>query len=82
MSVDLRVGGPSTIVSEPVSHVFVFDDVVKVVFYLLVFQDAEHGFGKAALGVLGGPLDEDYDWGLVEDTFDFRMPDLFLLLEG
>ena len=82
MTVDLRVGRPSGIISEPVAHILIFDDVVEGELNLTVFEDFEHGLGESAFGLAGGTFDEDNHRRLVEDAFDFRMPDLFLLLEN
>lgn len=77
----MRIGGPATVISEPVSHVLISDDVVVGEGDILVLQQLEEGFGEAAFGTFCSALDEDDDLRFFENALDLRMPYCLILLE-
>lgn len=62
LAIDLRVGGPPTIVAQPVPHILVLEYIVVVELYILCPEQVEQGFSEPAFWFLGGPLDKDDDW--------------------
>ena len=82
LAVDLGISRPSAIVSQPISHILVLDDVVKGKLYLVVLQHLEHGFCKPALRLTGSSLDKDDHRRLTQNAFDLRMPYFLLLLKS
>ena len=81
MAVDLGVGGPTTVVPDPVPHLLICNNVVEGKFNLVVFEDFEHCLSESTLGILWSALYEDDYRRLGEDAFDLGMPDFLLLLE-
>ena len=59
LAVDLWIGGPSTVVSEPIPHILIFDDIVESKLYLVVLEYFQHGFRESAFGLTGSSFDED-----------------------
>jgi hypothetical protein len=81
LAVDLGISRPSTVVSEPIPHILVFDNVVESKLYLVLFQHFEHGLRESAFGFARSSFDEDDHRRFAENAFDLWVPDLLLLLE-
>lgn len=81
IGVDLRICGPSTVISQPVPHVLIGDDVIVGEGDVLVLQQLKEGFCEAAFGVFCGALDEDDYLRLFENALDLGMPYSLILLE-
>ncbi len=81
LTIHLWVGGPSTEVTQPISHVLILKNVVVGKLYVLRSEQVEQGFGEATLWLVGRALDEDDDWRFAQNALDFGVPDLLLLLE-
>ena len=81
LTVDLGVGWPTAVVSEPVAHILVLNDVVKRELDLMLFENVKHGLGKPALRLACSSLYEYYDWRFAQNALDFGMPNFLLLLE-
>ena len=61
LTVNLGVSGPSTVISDPVSHVLILNNIVVGELNLVFLQYFEHGLCKSAFWVLGRALYENYD---------------------
>lgn len=66
---------------EPISHVFIFDNIIKNVFGFVIFQYFKKSGSESTFRIGGGSLNEDDDGAAVENGLYFGMPDSFILFE-
>lgn len=58
---DLWIGWPATVMSQPIAHVFIRNDIVICVFNSLIFHNFQELLSKTTFGLVWCALYEDND---------------------
>lgn len=72
---DLRIGGPLSVMSCPVPHLFISNDVIISILDLVILENFQQSPCETALGLLWGTFDESNERRTLNDAFHLWVPD-------
>jgi hypothetical protein len=77
----LRICWPSTVIPQPVSHVFISQNIIERKGYILTLKELQKSLCESAFGGIYRTFDEKNNLRFIQNTFDFWMPDCFIFLK-
>lgn len=72
---NLGICRPPTVISKPIPHILILDNIIKSKRNVIVFQQRKKGLCKSTFWIVDSSLYEDDYLRFFQDAFDFWMPD-------